>query len=455
MAIATVTTIAGAEKMTCAAGESVECGFNVSNEAARSVRLSIETRTEGGTQEDWLEVLGDIEREFPGSGSDQVTVRVKLPKDTPEGKYAFRLRVYATDEPEQFAESPAVAVQVPAPAEPRQKEEPKKPFPWWIVAVAVAVLVIGGVVTAILISGPPTVPAVAGMPLDKAIEALEDAKLSVGDVTEKVSGETDAGSVISSDPPADTEVEKGSTVSLAIEAISVEVPALTRMRVAEADEALVAAGLVLGEKTWKQSGGAGGTIIAQAPAAGDRVLPGTAINITAVEASTTVPSVVGQTVSGARQTFTGLGLRLGRTTSRRAGGTPGVVLSHTPAASQKVKPGTQINLVIEEQKVAVPNVVKKTQKAATSTLKGKGLKVGRVTFKRTGKQAAGTVISQHPSRNARVPLGSAVALTVERVFIAAPVKILPMQIQQIQKGTIKLHQATPGTLRIVPPASEE
>ena len=112
MAIANVTTILGAETVPCAAGESVECGFNVSNESAKSVRLSVETRTEGGTQEGWLEVLGDIERELPESGNDQVTVRVNLPNGTPEGKYAFRLRVYATDDPEQFADSPAVAVEV-------------------------------------------------------------------------------------------------------------------------------------------------------------------------------------------------------------------------------------------------------------------------------------------------------------------------------------------------------
>ncbi len=172
MAIATVTTIAGANSVTCAAGESAEFGFNISNDSPKSVRLSIQTHPEGDTQPGWLTVRGDIERELPGAGTDHVTVRVNLPEGTPEGKYTFRLRVYATDDPEQVADSPTVAIEVPVPTEPPPvTKENRNPFPWWIVAVVVTVLVIGGVVAAVLLSGSPKGSPVADLP--PPIEAKE------------------------------------------------------------------------------------------------------------------------------------------------------------------------------------------------------------------------------------------------------------------------------------------
>ena len=68
--------------------------------------------------ESWVdrfrEVADEIERDMSAGASDQVRVRVHIPKGTPTGKYTFALRAYSTDDPEQFADSPMIAVEVPA-----------------------------------------------------------------------------------------------------------------------------------------------------------------------------------------------------------------------------------------------------------------------------------------------------------------------------------------------------
>ena len=184
MAFATITTVAGAAKVTCQPGQSMECAFTITSESAQAARVSLQTLTEGTTQQEWLQVVGERERDLPGSGSEHVTVRVSIPADAQPGKYAFRLRAYATDDPEQTAESPAVAAEVPAAPQvkPKIPEIPKKPFPWWIVAAAVVVLLIGGGVTWYMLSGGK-VPDLKGDTLDVALDKLDKAGLVPGTVT--------------------------------------------------------------------------------------------------------------------------------------------------------------------------------------------------------------------------------------------------------------------------------
>ncbi len=116
-----------------------ELSFSVSNKLNRAVRAKATPEAEGSTRKEWLSVVGAAERDFAADGTQQITIQVQAPPGTPPGTYGLHLLVATLNNPdEEYANGPAVNVEVPA------TEPPAKPFPWWIVALAVGVLVIGG-----------------------------------------------------------------------------------------------------------------------------------------------------------------------------------------------------------------------------------------------------------------------------------------------------------------------
>ena len=111
--------------------------FAVSNALGRGTRARITVVPEGNTKRDWLTVAGESERDFASDGTQKVTIRVNAPAGTPQGAYTFHPLVSSVTNPdEEYADGPTVTFEVAASA------PPKKPFPWWIVAVAGGVLVI-------------------------------------------------------------------------------------------------------------------------------------------------------------------------------------------------------------------------------------------------------------------------------------------------------------------------
>lgn len=119
-----------------------EFSFAVSNALGRPVRARITVVPEGNTRRDWLSVAGESERDFASDGTQQVTIRVSAPAGTPQGAYTFHPLVSSVTNPdEDYADGPTVTFEVSPTA------APKKPFPWWIVAVA------GGVVVILVIAG--------------------------------------------------------------------------------------------------------------------------------------------------------------------------------------------------------------------------------------------------------------------------------------------------------------
>ena len=64
MSIATITPVAGAEKVTCQPGQSMECAFTVTSESAGALRIGLQALAEGATKKEWLEVVGERERDL-------------------------------------------------------------------------------------------------------------------------------------------------------------------------------------------------------------------------------------------------------------------------------------------------------------------------------------------------------------------------------------------------------
>ncbi|MBN1206101.1 MAG: hypothetical protein JXB05_14380, partial [Myxococcaceae bacterium] len=134
------------ESVNLSASGQGELAFTVSNALRAPVRARATVMMSGQARREWAVVSGGEERDFAPDGTQQFTVKLQVPPGTPPGRYTFHLLVSDVANPdEQYAEGPTVAFIVAEAAPP-----PKKAFPWWIVALAAGVLVIGGGVTAIL-----------------------------------------------------------------------------------------------------------------------------------------------------------------------------------------------------------------------------------------------------------------------------------------------------------------
>jgi hypothetical protein len=131
-----------------------------------------------------------------------------------------------------------------------------------------------------------------------------------------------------------------------------------------------------------------------------------------------VPNVVGYTQSAASTAITGAGLKVGTVTTQTSSTVAsGLVISENPAAGTNVATGTAVNLVVSSGSappatVSVPNVVGRTQAAATTAITGVGLAVGTITTQASSTVASGLVISESPAAGTSVNRGSAVSLAV-------------------------------------------
>lgn len=454
MAIATLTHVAGTETLTGTPGQTVDYGFLLTNTSGGRLRMSIEARPQAPAEPGWFAIQGAVERDLETGQTENLTVKVTIPPATPPGRYAFRLRGYLTDDRERTIESPELVLQVPEPNGPLPKPNGDRKVPWWAIAGGVgAILVIGGLIAGLLfIDGTPTMPQLEGKSVKEAIALLKEEKIGF-QIYEEFTGAVDSGQVIRQEPAPGTEMESEDFASLVVETLSVATPNLVDLSIAQAEERLVAEGLALGPVSDEESATAqGGVVLRQTPAANERVLPGTSIAVVVAKEMVTVNSLVGQTVSEASQSLVAQGLRQGRITQRRTGGTPGVVLSHNPAAGARVSAGTAVALVVEDQMVQVPNVIGTPHTDASATLAQLGLRVGTITHLSQGKPA-GSVLAQRPGPRSRVAVGSSVDLDVERRRVIGQVDPVIMQpnsvlLQQLQNPQT---QVIGNTLRVVPP----
>lgn len=130
-------------------GEAKKVTFTVTNNLSAPIRARVRAVPVAPLEASWLEVSGESELEI--EGTEQVTVTVRPPTGAPVGSGSFRLDVISIENPdEDFTEGPAVAVAI----QPSEVEK-KKPFPWWILLVVLAVLVIGGGLWMLLSGGTP------------------------------------------------------------------------------------------------------------------------------------------------------------------------------------------------------------------------------------------------------------------------------------------------------------
>ena len=214
---------------------------------------------------------------------------------------------------------------------------------WAIVAILAILALIGVGVWWFLSQGQKTtVPNVVGQAQAAAEQKLIADGFAIGTVA-NVNSDRAVGTVLTQDPAAGAEAEKGAKVNLQVSAgqAQITVPSVVGQQQSAATNALLGAKLQVGEVKQVASNQAAGVVIAQSPSAGTKVAPGSKVNLQVSTGQVAVPNVVGQTAAVAAATLTNAGFNVTEqaVTSAPPGAKAGTVVAQDPAAGQPLKEG--------------------------------------------------------------------------------------------------------------------
>jgi beta-lactam-binding protein with PASTA domain len=198
-------------------------------------------------------------------------------------------------------------------------------------------------------------PAVVGLSQSDAESAIVAAGLLVGAVATANSDTVPAGDVISQNPVAGTSVPDGSAVDLVVSLgplQMVDVPAVVGLSQSDAESAIVAAGLLVGQVSSAYSDTVpAGDVISQNPAAGTSVPSNSAVDIVVssggVPQMVDVPDVAGLSQSAAESAIVAAGLLVGQVSSANSVTVPaGDVISQNPTAGTSVPSNSAVHFTV-------------------------------------------------------------------------------------------------------------
>ena len=230
------------EKVTLDESGRARAPFTVTNASTERLNGRLLTKPRKPAKPDWFSIDGESIRDFAPDAAEQVVVQLDVPRGSRPGSYRFRLDAVSEDAPdEDFTEGPSVAFEV-APS-----QQPKKSFPWWILALVGAVisLILIGVVIWLLVRDDETdsvgVPAVTSMSAPAADSTLTGAGFTVTTRSVPVSDPPQNGDVQSQDPAAGTIQPPGTAVTITVGRMSLvpsvigRIEATARTMLADAD----------------------------------------------------------------------------------------------------------------------------------------------------------------------------------------------------------------------------
>jgi beta-lactam-binding protein with PASTA domain len=198
------------------------------------------------------------------------------------------------------------------------------------------------------------VPDLTGMSIDAARGVSSASRLRLVHRGERHDDTVPEGDIVEQQPrsgslvPQDSEI----TVILSLGPDLVEVPAVAGITPSAAHARLSNAGLRASDEVRAASGGQPGMVASSDPPEGQRVARGSVITLSVTPEQTTItlPDFVGQQSRAAREAIVAAGLVVGRTRMGFNGDRPPyIVLSQSPAAGTEVEPGSEVELVINEE----------------------------------------------------------------------------------------------------------
>ncbi|MDP9070720.1 MAG: Stk1 family PASTA domain-containing Ser/Thr kinase [Actinomycetota bacterium] len=193
--------------------------------------------------------------------------------------------------------------------------------------------------------GKVTMPLVIGQPADQAEEALTDLGLEVQRELQENEAEPDR--VFDQRPPADTEVDKGSTVTILVSQglTEVEVPSVVGQDVETASRILERAGFTV-QTSSREDNRPAGRVLDQDPGGGQDAPKGSSVRlvVSSGRSTVTVPPVVGQDVATASDLLRNEGLEPRRNPVQSADRDPGTVVAANPRPGTEVPKGSTVTL---------------------------------------------------------------------------------------------------------------
>jgi beta-lactam-binding protein with PASTA domain/predicted Ser/Thr protein kinase len=174
------------------------------------------------------------------------------------------------------------------------------------------------------------------------------------------------------DPSAGQSVTPGTQVTLFISSGKplVRVPNVTGESKSQATSQLSGAGFNVNTTTQSSTSVKAGNVISQNPSGGSMVVSGSTVTIVVASAPkpVSVPSVVGDTASGAANTLKGAGFKVSRTTQTVTSKSQnGKVLSQSPKGGAKAKPGSTVTIVVGRYTPTNTTTTPTTSTPTTST----------------------------------------------------------------------------------------
>jgi eukaryotic-like serine/threonine-protein kinase len=320
----------------------------------------------------------------------------------------------------------------PAPARPHTPprpsgyyyEPPRKRRPFWpwllalllLVAAGFAGWVAYGAIEDQLESELVAVPSVVGLEEILAVNQLRDRDL-VPDVKRERHEEVQKGKVISQDPQPGDRVPRDNKVVLRVSEgpPTTEVPDVKGQSATDAVAILKDAGLEANVQP-VPSREPEGTIVAQAPKAGETVRLGTEVRINASSGPelVVVPSVVGERYEDAASTLQSADFAIARTDVESEDAPRGIVVGQNPEGNTSQPKGSKITLSVSKgpSTVEVPDVLGFAEEAARSTLEGEGFRVRVRPREVSTPEEADVVLDQVPGAGERAKAGSVVSIIV-------------------------------------------
>jgi beta-lactam-binding protein with PASTA domain len=272
------------------------------------------------------------------------------------------------------------------------------------------------------------VPDVEGMPLAEARRMLEVEGLEVRVTRSQADGPP--GEVLGQEPPAGTDVAKGTVVALVAAQAGTgggqpkptnTVPGVIGLSTSKAVAAIRDAGLEARVRHVTSSERAG-TVVDQSPAGGAEVADGRVVRLDVSRpraeavARVEVPDVVGSTASAARSELRAAGLKV-TTVPVDSQEPAGTVISQSPRPGSGVREGTRITVRVSTgpAEVPIPDVTGLGEEEARRELERAGFQV-TVTDEPTDDPAQdGVVLRQSPAAGGSAEDGAVVTLVVGRL----------------------------------------
>ncbi len=302
---------------------------------------------------------------------------------------------------------------------------PRRPliWPWLVLLLALVVTAIAAAYLLTRDDGASAttteVPQVVGLSTTLATEKLAQRGYAAV-VRGRVSNRVRLGTVLAQDPPAGTELDRGGRVTIVVARgpSTVDVPNVAGRPVEQAFVRLQSAGLK-GQVVKVASTQPKDRVIRQAPPGGHQAKKGSTVVLTVSKGAgaslAKIPVLKGLTEASARAMLSRLGFRV--SVSRIASTQPkGIVISQEPAPGTKAPKGSIVGINVSSGSkaapggVAVPSVVGLSQVRAIDSIERAGLRVD--SFPVASSKPRGTVVSQLPAAQTRVPPRSLVRINV-------------------------------------------